>query len=717
VATPHRGGPAAPEVEALHAADARLQHLNALTEAALAHLELDDLLETLLTRLRVILGADTAAVLLLDVDSGELVARSAKGLEEEVEQGVRIPLGDGFAGRIAAERRAIFLPAVTPQTVVNPILIQKGLKSMLGAPLLVEGDVLGVLHVGSLTPREFSADDAELLQLAADRIALAIDHSRLYEAERDARREAERQAHQLRQLQEISGVALGRLSLDEEVLPGMLERIREVMGTDTAAILLLSPEGDELVARAALGLEEEVERGVRVPVGRGFAGRIAEQREPVLLEDVEHADVVNPLLREKGMKTLLGVPLTVDGDRVVGVLHVGSLTPRSFSTGEIDLLERAAALIGIAVDRARQHNVAELLQRTLLPASLPEVPTLQLAARYLPGADDTHVGGDWYDVVVLPRARVGIAIGDVVSRGVRAAAVMGQMRVALRAYALDGDGPGPVLDRLDRLVRGFDEREMATIAYLVLDPADLTLQVSLAGHLPPLVVAEGGAVRRLDAVRSRPIGVTAARRFEECAEQLERGDTLVLYTDGLVERRGMSIEDGLGQLESTAASLAGTEPEEFCERLVRMAEADAVADDVAVLVIRIPRELAERLELTLPAEPGSLSIVRRALQNWLSRSGVDEATGYDVLVATGEASANAVEHAYGPGGAEFQFGAELVDGVLTISIRDEGRWRPARGSHRGRGIGMMQQLMDEVQVDSDESGTTVTMRRKVEVQP
>ncbi len=713
MAAPQRGSPPAPDVEALHAADARLEHLSALTEAALAHLDLEDLLETLMARLRLILAADTAAVLLLDAESGELVARAAKGLEEEVEQGVRVPLGGGFAGRIAAERRAIFLREVTPETVVNPILIDKGLASMLGVPLLVEGEVIGVLHVGSLTPREFGDDDAELLQLAADRIALAIDHTRLYESERRARTEAERQAHQLRQLQEISGVALGRLSLDEEVLPGMLERIRDVMGADTAAILLLSPEGDELVARAAIGLEEEVERGVRVPVGRGFAGRIAAQRAPFVLDDVEQGDVVNPLLREKGMKTLLGVPLIVDEDRIVGVLHVGSLTPRSFTAEEIDLLERAALLIGVAVDRARQHNVAELLQRTLLPASLPVIPTLQLAARYLPGADDTHVGGDWYDVVALPHARVGIAIGDVVSRGVRAAAVMGQMRTALRAYALDGDGPGPVLDRLDRLVRGLDEREMATIAYLVLDPTDLTARVSLAGHLPPLVVGADGAVRRLDAVRSRPIGVAAARRFEETTEQLARGETLVLYTDGLVERRGVALDDGLAELERTVAAFAGVDAEEVCERLMRIAEADVVADDVAVLVVRIPAELSERLELTLPAEPGSLAVGRRALQNWLTRSGVDEMTGYDVLVATGEASANAVEHAYGPGGADFHFSAEIADGVLTISIRDEGSWRPARGSHRGRGISMMKQLMDDVQVESDESGTTVTMRRNV----
>jgi serine phosphatase RsbU (regulator of sigma subunit)/anti-sigma regulatory factor (Ser/Thr protein kinase)/putative methionine-R-sulfoxide reductase with GAF domain len=710
MASPRPG--AAPEVDALHAADARLQHLGAITEAALAHLDLDDLLDALLVRLREILGVDTVAVLLLDEDSGELVARAAKGLEEEVEQGVRIPLGGGFAGRIAAERRPIYLAEVTRHNVLNPILLDKGIASMLGVPLVVEGEVIGVLHVGSLRPREFSDDDAELLQLAADRMALAIDHARLYESERHARAIAERQARQLRQLQEITDVALGRLSLDEEVLPGMLERIRSVMEVDTAAILLLSPEGDELVARAALGLEEEVERGVRVPVGRGFAGRIAAQRKPVLLEDIEKADVVNPLLREKGMKTLLGVPLTVE-DRVVGVLHVGCMAPRVFHESEVDLLERAAAQIGLAVDRARQHSVAELLQRTLLPTRLPEVPAFQMAARYLPGADDTRVGGDWYDVVNLPEQRVGVAIGDVVSRGLRAAAVMGQMRTALRAYALDGEGPGPVLDRLDRLIRGFDEREMATVAYLVLDPADLSVRYSLAGHLPPLVVGADGEVRTLGDVRSRPIGVAAARRYEEATHQLHRGDTLLLFTDGLVERRGVPLEDGLRELERVAASLAGRHVEEVCDRLLEMAAEAFVSDDVALLTLHVPAEVAERLELTLPAEPGSLATMRRALQDWLKRREVEEMTAYDAMVAAGEAAANAVEHAYGPGGASFRVAASLGEGVLELVVADEGRWRPARGSHRGRGLAMMEQLMDEVQVDSGEGGTTVTMRRRV----
>ena len=711
-----RPGSAAPETDALHAADARIQQLAAITEAALAHLDLEQLLAELLRRMTEILSTDTAAVLLLDTESQELVARSARGIEEEVEQGARIPLGAGFAGRIAAEQRPIFLPEVTPHNVVNPILLEKGIKSLLGVPLVVEGETTGVLHVGSLTPREFTAADAELLQLAADRIALAVDHARLYESERDARITAERQAEELMQLQAITDVAVGRMSVDEEVLGTMLERIRDVLAVDTAAILLVSAEGDELVARAARGLEEEVERGVRIPVGRGFAGRIAADREPVLLDDIDHADVLNPLLREKGIKTLLGVPLLVD-ERVIGVLHVGCLKPREFSPVDVGLLERAADRIALAVDRARQHTVADLLQRTLLPARLPDLPGLEMAARYLPGSDETHVGGDWYDVVLLPHGRVGIAIGDVVSRGVRAAAVMGQMRIALRAYALDGDGPGPVLDRLDRLVRGMGEREMATVAYAVLDPAEHTMTLGLAGHLPPLLISGSGEARLVEATRSRPVGVAAARRYEETTVPIERGDTVVLYTDGLVERRGASIDDGLERLVASGSAVARLDPDELCDRLLADAEASAVPDDVAVLAVRLPADVAERLDLALPAAPGSLAVMRRAFNDWLPAIGLDDAAAYDVLVAVGEAAANAVEHAYGPGEAQFLVEAFVEDGVLVVAIRDQGRWRPARGSHRGRGLTMMRDLMDDVQVDSDGGGTTVRMRRRLEPGP
>ena len=332
----------------------RLRRLQALTDAALGHLQLEELLAALLDRAREMLNGDTCAILLLDEERQELVARAAVGIEEEVEQGVRIPLGRGFAGRVAADARPVILDDVDHADVLNPILRQKGIKSMLGVPLLVRGRVVGVLHVGTLVPRNFTIDDVDLLQLAADRAAIAIDHARAYEAEYFTRR-------RLEDVQAVTDAALAHLELDE-LLGVLLPRIRDILHTDTCAVLLLDEERQELVARAALGIEEEVEQGVRIPLGRGFAGRVAARAEPVIIDDLDKFDVWNPILRQKGIRSMLGVPLLARGD-VIGVLHVGTLTARKFTRGDVELLSLVAERVGIATERAQLHEQVVMLDQ------------------------------------------------------------------------------------------------------------------------------------------------------------------------------------------------------------------------------------------------------------------------------------------------------------------------------------------------------------------
>jgi signal transduction histidine kinase len=325
----------------------RLHRLQALTDAALAHLELDTLLATLLTRTRETLAVDTCAVLLLDEETNELVARAAVGIEEEVEQGVRIPVGRGFAGRVAADRKPVVLDDVDHADVLNPLLRKQGIKSLLGVPLIVAGRVLGVLHVGSLVPRIFDVDDVELLQLAADRAAIAIEHAGAFEAERQARLRVEH-------VQSVTDAALTHLELDQ-LFAVLLPRIRDILGADTCAVLLVDERAGVLIARAAVGIEEEVEQGVRIPIGGGFAGRIAAERKPVILDDVDHAHVLNPILREKGIKSLLGVPLLI-GAEPLGVLHVGTLTHRRFTRNDVELLRLVGDRVAIAIERARLHE-------------------------------------------------------------------------------------------------------------------------------------------------------------------------------------------------------------------------------------------------------------------------------------------------------------------------------------------------------------------------
>src|SRR5947209_12041640 len=295
---------------------------------------------------------------------------------------------------------------------------------------------------------------------------------------------------QVRSSSRFSDPALSELAL-EPLLDELLIRIQEALEVDTVAVLLLDVEAQQLVARAAKGIEEEVERGVRIPIGRGFAGRIAAERVAIFVADVDHADILNPILREKGIRSLLGVPLIVEGN-LIGVLHVGALEPRTFGPRDLAVLQVAAARAAPAIERAslaarlaHEHSVSVALQRSLLPKRLGEFTGASVAARYLPAREE--VGGDWYDVIELPRGRIGLVIGDVVGHGITAAALMGRLRTSLHAYAIEGHDPGRTLELVDRFVQSLNEPAMATAAYAVFDSYTSKVQYASAGHLPSVV--------------------------------------------------------------------------------------------------------------------------------------------------------------------------------------------------------------------------------------
>jgi serine phosphatase RsbU (regulator of sigma subunit)/anti-sigma regulatory factor (Ser/Thr protein kinase) len=705
-------GEAASDVRAIGSRQA-LAELQRVTDAALSHLDLEDMLEELLLRMTEILRTDTAAILLLNEQTGMLHARAAKGIEEEVEQGVRIPVGRGFAGRIAAERRPVFVPDVDHADILNPILREKGIRSMLGVPLLVEGRVLGVMHVGTLTLRDFTVHDRDLLQLAADRAALAIEHGLLYEGEKLARERAERAADVLRAVQRVTDAALAYLSIDE-LLDELLERMREILHADTAAILMLEDDGRMLRARAAKGIEEEVEQGVRIPVGRGFAGRIAAQRRSIFIPDVNHADVLNPILRQKGIRSMLGVPLLVEG-RVLGVLHVGTLTPREFTERDRDLLQLAADRAALAIEHAHlyeQRRVAEALQRSLLPQELVDIVGLDVAARYMPAAAAASLGGDWYDVFPLGGGRIGLAVGDVVGRGLPAAALMAQLRTALRAYAFDGYAPSEVIDRLNRMLAHIAPATMTTGMYLDLDPERETLEVVNAGHPPPLVVDPDGRASYLEVTPNVALGVSRGSRYRAQRCALLSGSTLVLYTDGVIEVRGEALDAGLERMRRLAESVSAA-PQALVDAIVeRMVSEGRPSDDVAILAVRVA-PLGDRLTTRWPAQADALSQIRHLLRRWLRHHGATDDEIYDITVACQEACANAVEHAYAPGDEAFEVDADLTGGAVEIRIHDGGQWRRARGTHRGRGMPMMEALMGSVHVQHTAGGTTVVLRREL----
>src|SRR5439155_22011454 len=208
---------------------------------------------------------------------------------------------------------------------------------------------------------------------------------------------------------------------------------------------------------------------------------------------------------------------------------------------------------------AREHRIAETLQRSLLPELLPEIPGVVLAARYVPATREAEVGGDWYDVVPLPDGRLGVAIGDVAGHGLRAASTMGQLRMALRAYAIESESPGEVLARMQQLVRALGLPDMATVVYLVFDPDSGLVVFSNAGHPPPLVITQDGVASFLEEGLAPPLGTMPHAEHAEATSRLVPGSTLLLFTDGLVERRGSSLREGLERLRQTAAGVAVTD--------------------------------------------------------------------------------------------------------------------------------------------------------------
>jgi anti-sigma regulatory factor (Ser/Thr protein kinase)/putative methionine-R-sulfoxide reductase with GAF domain len=500
----------------------------------------------------------------------------------------------------------------------------------------------------------------------------------------------------------------------EELLDELLIRIQEALGVDTVAILLLDAQSEQLVARAAKGIEEEVERGVRIPLGHGFAGRIAAERVPIFVADVNHADVLNPILRENGIASLLGVPLIVEGD-LIGVLHVGSLQPRNFGLRDLAVLQLAAARAAPAIDHARlfaalehERDVSIALQQSLLPKRLANVVGVNVAARYLPAGD--AVGGDWYDVIELPRGRVGVAIGDVVGHGIAAAALMGRLRTALQSYAIEGHGPGRTLELVDRFVHSLNESAMATAAYAVFDTYTSTLCYASAGHLPPVVISASD-VRLLEVNPAPPLGAFPYGRCPEHQLSLGTGEILLLYTDGLVERRGVSLTVGM---EALARTVRGAEsPRDACARAVAgMVPVFGLRDDVAIVGLQ-NAQVPDELHLTLPAEPRTLAQVRRILRRWLTERGAGEVEVSEMTIAVSEACANAIEHAYAPSPATFELHGWRQNGEIMLTVRDGGRWRSPRGQNRGRGLSVMVAAMDDVDIDRTAAGTEVVMRRRI----
>ena len=374
----------------------------------------------------------------------------------------------------------------------------------------------------------------------------------------------------------------------------LIETVRAVMNSDTATLLLLDDSGTVLEPAASAGLGRRWRGATHVPVGSGFAGRVAASREPVVVNEVNEVSVLNPILRDFGVRRLLGVPV-FGSEGLLGVLHVGCLVERTFTPDDTARLEGAATEIGQRLSERTQddaHLAALALQRSLLPAAPPSIDGLDVAVRYLPAEGD--LGGDWYDIFTLPNGNVGFVMGDVEGHGLRAAVAMGRLRSALRAYALDYDDPSEVLRRLDRKLCFFENDVSATVVYAVTEPPFDFLTVCNAGHPTPLVVQPGQPSAENARVRSGLLlGLDPEQERASDKIAFPSGSALAFYTDGLVDRRKDSAQRTDPDVERLnlvrRAFAAGDNAETACSRIIAEGLGDdSVEDDVALVVVRRP---------------------------------------------------------------------------------------------------------------------------------
>lgn len=435
------------------------------------------------------------------------------------------------------------------------------------------------------------------------------------------------------------------------------------------------------------------------------------------------------------------VPLATRG-RTAAVLGVGFGDERTLGAADRDFILTVARLTGDALERAHayasEHQVAALLQESLLSDSPPEVEGAQVAVRYRPASQQFTVGGDWYELINLTGRRLGLSVGDVVGSGIAAATAMGQLRSATAAIALEGLGPGALLDRLDRFVERTPGAVLATTVFAWLDVTSGDLIYSCAGHPPPLVLDGAGQAGFLWGGRSTPLAAAGHSGLRPQARaRLEPGSRILLYSDGLVERRGEAIDVGLERLARAAQSLREVPLEEFSDALVAlMFSGAAQGDDVALLCVEIaPRKqvtdlapeqasdqaVARRVQpllVRIPGRPAELAGLRRRVRDWLDGVGLADPWRENVLLACGEACANAIEHAYsdGPPGDVDVVLDRPDEATVYLTVRDHGRWRyPPAAGNRGRGIDIIRRLMDDVEYNTGRDGTEVRMRMDIPV--
>ncbi len=387
---------------------------------------------------------------------------------------------------------------------------------------------------------------------------------------------------------------------------------------------------------------------------------------------------------------------------------------RPFTSEDQTLLTVLAGRLGQGLQRVhqvdQQRETALALQHSILgPAYLPA----GFAVRYQPASHPLQVGGDWYDVIALDDGRIALVVGDCVGHDLSAATVMGQLRSACRALLLENSSPAAALAGLDRFAARLPGAQSTTAFCAILDPDTGELTYSSAGHPPAILVHADGTTELLEGGHSIALGIRPDRERPQAQLTIPAQATLLLYTDGLIERRRRSLDDGIDQAANLIRDDSALDLDPLADQIMaRLSPPGGYQDDVALLLYRHPAPL----EVTIPADPLHLAPARQALRDWLNAAGIDRDQAQDVLVAAGEAVTNSIEHGYrhSDGGTITLHATSEVD-QLRLTIIDTGSWKPKQTgySHRGKGIQIMQALMEDVSILRDTTGTIVHLATRI----
>lgn len=666
------------------------RELQAVTEALAAAATPSDVGLAIVRQGVKALGARAATVYAVREDGSALELIASEGYPEETMSAweqipleVQTPLTDAI-------RSGEIIVCASPEEIATRYpWFDDSDQSFVAAPLVAAGRVIGGIFIGSSEARQYGGNLSLIFSLARQ-AGQALDRAQLFERERAS-------VDRLRKLQAVTA-ALSQAVTVEDVSRTCLEHATTAVGARAGLVVLRGHGDDAAVDRVAVvasigldGPDGEIPEAAAEPIAASLRGA-----RPVTFDD---GWIAFPLASGALVLELQSTKGVADADR--------------------EWLLTLASQGEQALDRAGRYEtergIAETMQRSVLPESLPSVSGVTLAARYLPGTVGVDVGGDWYDIIQLEDGSIGLVVGDVVGKGVQAAAMMAQLRNALRAFAFEYDDPHTVVSRLDKLVEGMLDSAFATLVYLVVDPRRRCARYVVAGHPPPLIRSPDGTTTFLEQGRSLPIGVDASLAFTAGEVELEQGSTILLYTDGLVERRGSPLDEGLRQL-AESASASEDDPEELVEAVLGALIGDNERpDDIAVLAIRFAAPVVDDLRLVLPSTQNGLVEMRDVLRAWLARGKVNADVAAEAVLAVWEACANAVEHAQEPSQSSFRVRATLDDGGrMRIEVRDSGKWKPGSPtSERGLGLGLMRSFMDTVLVSPGSDGTAVVMERVV----